>query len=113
MNLGKFDFFPAASGKGNVVQYLQGKWGLDPAQCAALFDDDNDLPMALSCGRQLLPGLTSQSVERAAAENPQWELASCAGQGPVAFEECIERLLQQVRAEKAAAAASGHAATQA
>ena len=97
MNLGKYDFFPAASGKGNVVAYLQQKWGLAPEECACLFDDDNDLPMALRCGQKLLPGLTSASVERAAAENPEWEVASCAGQGVFAIEECLERLLRRVR----------------
>ena len=39
-NLGKFDFYPRASGKGNAVGYLQRKHGLAPAQCVALFDED-------------------------------------------------------------------------
>jgi len=102
MNLGKYDFFPALSGKGNVVAYLQRKWGLAEEECACLFDDDNDLPMALRCGQQLLPGLTSASVRRAAAENPQWQVASCAGQGVFAIEECLEALLQRARDDKKA-----------
>uniref|UniRef100_A0A7S3BYA0 Trehalose-phosphatase n=1 Tax=Haptolina ericina TaxID=156174 RepID=A0A7S3BYA0_9EUKA len=102
MNLGKYDFFPSLSGKGNVVAYLQVKWGLAVDECAALFDDDNDLPMARRCGTQLLPGLTSPSVERAALENPEWQVASCAGQGVFAIEECLETLLRRVRAEKVA-----------
>ena len=39
MNLGKFDFFPAESGKGNVVAYLQSKashQGLEPWSTACL-----------------------------------------------------------------------------
>lgn len=102
MNLGKYDFFPAASGKGNVVAYLQRKFGFAPDECAALFDDDNDLPMAARCGQQLLPGITSKSIERAAAENPAWVVAPSAGQGVFAFEECVEALLQRVRSEKSA-----------
>ena len=65
MNLGKFDFFPALSGKGNVVSYLQQKFGVRPEESACLFDDDNDLPMAEGCAIHLLPGLTSDSVRRA------------------------------------------------
>lgn len=62
--------------------------------------------MAHRCtGAQLLPGLTSDSVARAAAENPAWEVAPSAGQGVFAVEECLERLLERVRREKAEAAA--------
>ena len=67
------------------------------------------LRCALRCGQQLLPGLTSASVERAAAENPQWEVASCAGQGVFAIEECLERLLRRVREDTAAAGTEGSA----
>jgi hypothetical protein len=31
MNLGKYDFFPAGSGKGNAVRYLQQQWGACPS----------------------------------------------------------------------------------
>lgn len=34
MNLGKYDFFPAKSGKGNVVQYLQDKFGISKSETA-------------------------------------------------------------------------------
>ena len=104
MNLGKYDFFPAASGKGNAVAYLQDKFGVAPEESCALFDDDNDLPMAARCGTRMLPGLTSASVRRAAAENPDWEVASVAGQGVFAVEELLESLLERVRAAKPAAA---------
>merc|ERR1712070_1370787 len=40
MNLGKYDFYPAESGKGNVVTYLQAKYGVAPEECACLFDDN-------------------------------------------------------------------------
>ena len=97
MNLGKYDFFPRASGKGNAVAYLQRQYGLAPEECVALFDDDNDLPMAQQCGMQLLPGLTSDSVRRAAAEHPEWVVASRAGQGVFAIDELLEGLLAAVR----------------
>ncbi|KAL1528441.1 hypothetical protein AB1Y20_009788 [Prymnesium parvum] len=105
MNLGKYDFFPRASGKGNAVAYLQEKWGLAPEECACLFDDDNDLPMAVRCGAHFLPGLTSDSVRRAAMEHPSWVVASKEGQGVFAIEECLEQLLARVKQTAAAPAA--------
>mmetsp|Transcript_33085 Transcript_33085/g.104025 ORF Transcript_33085/g.104025 Transcript_33085/m.104025 type:complete len:333 (+) Transcript_33085:68-1066(+) len=101
MNLGKYDFYPALSGKGNAVSYLQAKHGVAAAESACLFDDDNDLPMAERCGVHLLPGLTSASVAHAAEAHPDWYVAPSAGQGVFAVEECLERLLARVRAEKA------------
>jgi len=97
---GKFDFFPSTTGKGNAVAYLQGEFGVSPEESVCLFDDDNDLPMAERCGIHYLPGLTSSSVERAAAEHPEWHVASRAGQGVFAIEECLERLLERVRREQ-------------
>lgn len=107
MNLGKFDFFPSASGKGNVVAYLQGKFGVAQEESACLFDDDNDLPMAQKCSIHFLPGLTSKSVERAALEHPEWVVAPSAGQGVFAIEECLETLLERARRETGAATAAG------
>ena len=100
MNLGKFDFFPAASGKGNVVKYLQEKFGVSEGESVCLFDDDNDLPMARRCGTCMLPGLTSASVRRAALEHPDWRVARRVDQGVFAIEELLEELLAQVRAER-------------
>ncbi len=100
MNLGKYDFFPAKSGKGNAVAYLQDRYGLRADECACLFDDDNDLPMARRCGTCMLPGLTSASVRRAALEHPDWRVARKVDQGVFAIEELLEELLAQVRAER-------------
>eukprot|EP00928_Gymnodinium_smaydae_P037362 TRINITY_DN25951_c0_g3_i1.p1 TRINITY_DN25951_c0_g3~~TRINITY_DN25951_c0_g3_i1.p1 ORF type:complete len:323 (-),score=58.29 TRINITY_DN25951_c0_g3_i1:216-1184(-) len=100
MNLGKFDFFPAATGKGNVVAYLQGKFGISEAESVCLFDDDNDLPMANRCGLQFLPGLTSDSVRQAATEHPDWVVAPNEGTGVFAIEVCLEMLLERVKREK-------------
>ena len=97
----QYDFYPALSGKGNAVAYLQERFGIKPSESACLFDDDNDLPMAEKCGTHLLPGLTSDSVRSAAEGHPEWYVASNSGQGVVAIEECLEVLLARVRAEKA------------
>merc|ERR1719416_272281 len=97
MNLGKYDFYPAPSGKGNAVAYLQELFGLCSDECVAFFDDDNDLPMADRCGVHMLPGLTSESVRQAAAATPTWEVASCAGQGVFAVEELLEKLLKRIQ----------------
>jgi 3-deoxy-D-manno-octulosonate 8-phosphate phosphatase KdsC-like HAD superfamily phosphatase len=99
-NLGKVDFFPALCGKGNAVKYLQAKFGVRPAECAALFDDDNDLPMAAECAVHLLPALTSDSVVSAVRVNPAWRVAERCGQGVFAIEELLEALLEtHVRAQ--------------
>ena len=92
-NLGKYDFYPAAAGKGNAVRHLQARFGVGRAESACLFDDDNDLPMADACGRHLLPTLTSTSVRRAAAQRPSWCVAQREGQGVFATEELLEALL--------------------
>lgn len=34
-------------------------------------DDDNDLEMASACGRVFLPSVSSESMEKAAASNPE------------------------------------------
>ena len=91
-------------GKGNVVAYLQEKFGVTPDECAC------SLTMTMTCrwrsaAAHLLPGLTSDSVARAAMEHPEWQVASRSGQGVFAIEECLEQLLERVRREKAAALA--------
>lgn len=97
MNLGKFDFFPATSGKKNAVEYLQQRYGLRKEECACLFDDDNDLGMAECCGLHMLPALTSASVRRAALEHPDWHVANRADQGVFAVEELLAYLLERVQ----------------
>ncbi|KAJ1619113.1 hypothetical protein T492DRAFT_1088238 [Pavlovales sp. CCMP2436] len=98
MNLGKYDFFPACCGKGNAVRYLQTKLGHTREQSAALFDDDNDLPMAEQCARHLLPALTSESIVEAVRAHPEWRVATRCGQGVFAIEELLEGLLLEAEA---------------
>jgi len=93
MNLAKYDFYPAVCGKGNAVRYLQGKYDLRPEECAALFDDDNDLPMAAECCHRFLPALTSDSIVAAVKANPTWRVAKRCGQGVFAVEELLEFIL--------------------
>ena len=99
-NLGKFDFYPTLAGKGHAVAYLQERLAVSSASSACLFDDDNDLPMAEQCASHFLPGLTSASVEAAAASHPSWNVARSCGQGVFAIEEGLEALLRRVRAER-------------
>lgn len=94
-NLGKIDFYPACCGKGNAVKYLQAKLGLRKEESAALFDDDNDLPMAEECAFHLLPSLTSESIVRAVRAHPEWRVAKRCGQGVFAIEELLESLLDE------------------
>ncbi|KAL9178331.1 hypothetical protein ACHAXT_001759 [Thalassiosira profunda] len=96
-NLGKYDFYPSAAGKGNAVKYLQERFGVQQSETACLFDDDNDLPMAEQCGIHMLPGLTSESVKEAAARQPSWKVAKTAGQGVFAIEECLEALVERAK----------------
>jgi len=96
MNLGMYDFFPKSAGKGSTVRYLQQKWGLREEECVALFDDDNDLPMAALCGAGFLPGITSASVQARVEEERNWRIAESAGTGVFATEEILEQILQQV-----------------
>ena len=85
-----------------MVKYLQQRYDVSAEESVCLFDDDNDLSMAQQCGTRMLPGLTSDSVRRGALENPDWIVASKAGEGVFAIEELLEALLQRVRREKAA-----------
>jgi len=99
-NLGKYDFYPSVAGKGGAVSYLQKLFGVSESETAALFDDDNDLPMAERCGIHMLPGLTSDSVKAAAiCEQPGWYVANTVGQGVFAIEECLEVLLERARVD--------------
>eukprot|EP01062_Namystynia_karyoxenos_P049078 TRINITY_DN37503_c0_g1_i1.p1 TRINITY_DN37503_c0_g1~~TRINITY_DN37503_c0_g1_i1.p1 ORF type:complete len:316 (+),score=79.17 TRINITY_DN37503_c0_g1_i1:78-1025(+) len=90
-NLGKYDYFPAVSGKGNVVRYLLTKRGYAAADAVAMFDDDNDLPMAAAVGTSLVVQATHDAVRRAVAANPHWTVAK--QHGPLAAEELLELVL--------------------
>jgi len=94
MNLGCYDFFPLAAGKGNVVQYLQRRWQVTSTDCVALFDDDNDLPMTQHCATGFLPWVHSDSVRKRLPLEPSWHLASTAGDGVFATEEILGRILE-------------------
>eukprot|EP01065_Artemidia_motanka_P052318 TRINITY_DN9420_c0_g1_i2.p2 TRINITY_DN9420_c0_g1~~TRINITY_DN9420_c0_g1_i2.p2 ORF type:complete len:311 (+),score=127.07 TRINITY_DN9420_c0_g1_i2:758-1690(+) len=90
-NLGNYDFFPAQSGKGNVARYVMRKRGIAAADAAALFDDDNDLPMAAAVGQPMVTQATHGMVRDAVRKNPHWVVAK--GHGPIAAEELLEQLL--------------------
>jgi len=66
-NLGHYDFYASAAGKGNAVAYLQQRWGASWQESAALFDDDNDLSMAKNCRTCLIPTVTAESVRACCA----------------------------------------------
>eukprot|EP00668_Euglena_longa_P029883 GGOE01037261.1.p1 GENE.GGOE01037261.1~~GGOE01037261.1.p1 ORF type:complete len:329 (-),score=73.41 GGOE01037261.1:234-1220(-) len=93
-NLGKVDFHPSCSGKGNAVRYLLKKFGVAQSDAFALFDDDNDLPMALAVGRGFVVRALTTSVEEAVQAHPGWMVAS--KKGVLATEEMLEALLALV-----------------
>lgn len=106
MNLGMYDFFPKVAGKGNTVRYLKEKWGFTDDECVALFDDDNDIPMARECATGYLPSITSESVRSKIEHEKGWNVAKAAGTGVFATEEILEKLLLQVTAEAAVVSAA-------
>lgn len=64
-NLGKADVYPLASGKAPSVQRLMTRLFLDRAECAALFDDDNDVAMAELCAnRRFAVSVTHPNVQK-------------------------------------------------
>ena len=87
----QYDFFPAISGKGGAVAYLMGKLGIDAEEAVALFDDDNDLPMAEQVGHCAVVQATHPNVARAVENNPHWAIARA--KGVLAVEELLEQLL--------------------
>eukprot|EP00283_Hemiselmis_rufescens_P012536 CAMPEP_0173447864 /NCGR_PEP_ID=MMETSP1357-20121228/39577_1 /TAXON_ID=77926 /ORGANISM="Hemiselmis rufescens, Strain PCC563" /LENGTH=230 /DNA_ID=CAMNT_0014414289 /DNA_START=61 /DNA_END=750 /DNA_ORIENTATION=+ len=89
-NLGHYDFMCSRAGKGNAVEYLQRKWGVSSDECAAVFDDDNDLCMAAKCRWCLIPSITSESVKQGLEENPQWLCSDKCGTGVFASEEVFQ-----------------------
>ena len=94
-NLGKLDFYPAVSGKGGVARHLLARFGLNRTDAFAMFDDDNDLPMAAEVGRGFVVRALTQSVEDAVRANPHWKVAT--RQGVLAAEDMLEAVLQTVQ----------------
>ena len=90
-NLSKFDFFPSISGKGNAVAYLLTKLGIEASDAVAMFDDDNDLPMAAEVGHCAVVQATHPNVVQATLDNPHWAVASA--KGVLATEELLEHML--------------------
>jgi hydroxymethylpyrimidine pyrophosphatase-like HAD family hydrolase len=96
-NLGKIDFYPAVSGKGGVAEYLLEKFGLRKADSFAIFDDDNDLPMAAAVGQGYVVRAHTKSVEDAIKGNPHWKVAT--PKGVLASEEMLKALLQSLQSD--------------
>ena len=96
-NLGKADFFPSISGKGNAVQFLLAKLGIEAADAVALFDDENDLPMAAACAHACVLGKTHASIDAALLQNPHWHVAT--EHGPLATEQVLQMLLDNATAQ--------------
>ena len=94
-NLGKFDFFPSVSGKGKAAEYLLAKLGIDPADAVALFDDENDLPMAAACAHACVLGCTHDSIAASLRQNPHWHVAT--EHGVLATEEVLQMLLENAQ----------------
>ncbi|MBI2463555.1 HAD family phosphatase [Candidatus Peregrinibacteria bacterium] len=78
-NLGKVDFYPQNSGKGNAVRYIMEKEHIKKEESIALFDDDNDLPMAEAVGTAMLPGISHESVHLALKKHPDWIISKNKG----------------------------------
>ena len=94
-NLGKYDFFPTISGKGNAVRHLLEKLGLSRDNAVALFDDENDLPMANACSHACVMGCTHESIATHLQQNPHWHVAKQSG--VLATEEILQLLLDHVQ----------------
>eukprot|EP00555_Chaetoceros_dichaeta_P005354 CAMPEP_0198269934 /NCGR_PEP_ID=MMETSP1447-20131203/43199_1 /TAXON_ID=420782 /ORGANISM="Chaetoceros dichaeta, Strain CCMP1751" /LENGTH=267 /DNA_ID=CAMNT_0043961733 /DNA_START=315 /DNA_END=1118 /DNA_ORIENTATION=- len=104
-NLGKYDFFPSMSGKGEAVKYLLQTLGIDRDDAVALFDDENDLPMANACGHGCVMRCTHESIAARLEQNPHWHTATEAG--VLATEQILQMLLDNVVAANQEGALSG------
>jgi hydroxymethylpyrimidine pyrophosphatase-like HAD family hydrolase len=69
-NLGCADVLPATSGKAAVGEWVMRALGADPADCAFLCDDANDLGLAAAVGRAFVVRATDPSLAAAAAADP-------------------------------------------
>ena len=87
-NLGCADVLPATSGKAAVGAHIMAALGADPADCAFLCDDANDLCLAAQVGRVFVVRATDASVAAAAAADPGkfWQSGT---DGPPASEAAI------------------------
>eukprot|EP00164_Ancoracysta_twista_P010798 GFYU01016418.1.p1 GENE.GFYU01016418.1~~GFYU01016418.1.p1 ORF type:complete len:297 (+),score=39.14 GFYU01016418.1:157-1047(+) len=94
-NLGKCDIYPAVSGKGNACKYIKERFSCGSSY--ALFDDDNDLPMARAVDHCLLPMVRTPSVKEQVAAHPDWYVAE--NSGILATEEVIEEVMKRVATE--------------
>ena len=90
--MSKFDFFPSISGKGNAVAYLLSKLGIATSDAVAIFDDDNDLPMAAEVGHCAVVQATHPNVVQATLDHPHWAVATA--KGVLAIEELLEHILE-------------------
>ena len=97
-NLGKYDFFPATSGKWNAARYLLDALGLARDDAVALFDDENDLPMAEACGHGCVLRCTHARLREHLPRNPHWHLAT--ETGVFATEEMLGLLLENATSAK-------------
>ena len=67
------------------------KLSIDPGDAVALFDDENDLPMAEVCGHACVMRCTHESIAARLPDNPHWHVAK--ESGVLATEEILEMLL--------------------
>jgi len=106
-NLGCVDFYPLMSGKKNVCDYLLRKFfnnhdetiSLKTHACC-LCDDDNDVEMALACGKAYLPSVTSESIQKLVSENGHMIVTENVDEGKVesfATEAALEMILKDIQ----------------
>ncbi len=93
-NLGKIDFYPTLSGKGNAVKFILKRYKIKKTESLAIFDDDNDLPMAEAVGKVMISEVTSESVEKALKKHKNWIRAK--ERGILAIEELLEKALSML-----------------
>ena len=65
--------------------------GIDSADAVALFDDENDLPMANACGHAAVMRVTHESIRAQLDQNPHWHVST--ESAVLATEEMLQKLL--------------------
>lgn len=103
-NLGKADFYPGGSGKGNAAKRVLEIVGMEGMEAVAMFDDDNDIELGDVCGMALLPGVTHRSVLKALESRPGWVVMERGGVlgSEMALERIVgmrERMLEKGRVD--------------